>query len=97
MRRAMAMVIDYHEVVVPAAGGPELGAIEGAGLVPFDVPGAFSKEEVAKAYGVDKPLEQRIAEAKRLMKEAGYPDGFELDGITRAGEQPMVRYHVVSG
>jgi peptide/nickel transport system substrate-binding protein len=90
VRRAMAKVIDYHEVVVPAAGGPELGAIEGAGLVPFDAPGAFSKEEVAKAYGVDKPLEQRIIEAKRLMKEAGYPDGFELDGITRAAEQPMV-------
>jgi ABC-type oligopeptide transport system substrate-binding subunit len=79
----MAMVIDYHEVVVPAVGGPELGAIEGAGLVPFDVSGAFSREEVAKGYGVDKPLEQRIAEAKRLMKEAGYPNGFELDGITR--------------
>jgi len=83
VRRAMAKVIDYHEVVVPAAGGPELGAVEGAGLIPFDIPEAFSKEEVAKGYGLDKPLEQRIADAKRLMKEAGYADGFDLDGITR--------------
>ncbi len=90
VRKAMAMVIDYHEVVIPAAGGPELGAVEGAGLVPFEAQGAFSKEEVAKAYGVDKPLEQRIPEAKRLMREAGYPDGFEMEGITRAGEQPMI-------
>jgi peptide/nickel transport system substrate-binding protein len=87
VRRAMAMVVDYHQVVIPAAGGPEMGGIEGAGLVPFDAPGAFSKEEVAKAYGVDKPLEQRIVEAKRLMKEAGYPDGFELDGNTWAAIQ----------
>jgi ABC-type transport system substrate-binding protein len=86
----MAMVIDYNEVVIPAAGGPELGAVEGAGLVPFEATGAFSKGEVAKAYGVDKPLEERITEAKKLMKEAGYSEGFELDGITRAGEQPMV-------
>jgi peptide/nickel transport system substrate-binding protein len=89
VRRAMAKVIDYHQAVIPAAGGPELGAVEGAGLVPFDAIGAFTKEEVAKAYGVDKPLEQRIPEAKRLMKEAGYPDGFELDGITRGAEGPM--------
>jgi peptide/nickel transport system substrate-binding protein len=34
-------------------------------------------------------LEQRIPEAKKLMKEAGYPDGFELDGITRGAEGPM--------
>jgi peptide/nickel transport system substrate-binding protein len=90
VRRAMAKVIDYHEAVIPAAGGPELGGVEGAGLVPFEAVGAFSKEEVAKAYGVDKPLEQRIAEAKNLMKEAGYPNGFDMDGITRAGEQPMI-------
>jgi peptide/nickel transport system substrate-binding protein len=90
VRRAMAKVIDYQEAVIPAAGGPELGAVEGAGLVPFEAVGAFSKEEVAKAYGVDKPLEQRIAEAKTLMKEAGYPNGFDMDGITRAGEQPMI-------
>jgi peptide/nickel transport system substrate-binding protein len=89
VRKAMAMVIDYHQAVVPAAGGPELGAVEGAGLVPFDAIGAFTKEEVARAYGVDKPLEQRIPEAKKLMKEAGYPDGFELDGITRGAEGPM--------
>jgi ABC-type transport system substrate-binding protein len=86
----MAMVIDYDEVVVPAAGGTEVGAVAGAGLLPFGIPGAFSKEEVAKGYGVDKPLEQRIPEAKKLMREAGYPDGFELDGITRTGELPMV-------
>ena len=85
VRKAMAMVVDYHEVVVPAFGGREVKPVEGAGLLPFYMPGAFNKEEVAKAYGVDKPLEQRIVDAKRLVKEAGYPDGFQVDGITITG------------
>ena len=78
VRKAMAMVIDYRDVLVPLFGGPDLKPLEGAGLLPFNLPEAFTKQEVAKAYGVDKPLEQRIADAKRLMKEAGYPDGFQL-------------------
>ena len=85
VRRAMAKVLDYSEAVVPSTGGPKMGAVEGAGLLPFGISGAFSKEEVAKGYGVDTPLEQRIAEAKKLMKEAGYADGFDLDGISRQG------------
>ena len=87
VRKAMAMVIDYSDVVVPAFGGPELGPVEGAGLLPFYLPEAFIKEEVAKAYGVDKPLKDRIAEAKRLMKESGYGDGFQMKCIVRGGEQ----------
>ena len=83
VRKAMAMVIDYRDIVLPLFGGPELKHQGEVGLLPFDLPDAFTKEEVAKAYGVDKPLEQRIAEAKRLMKEAGYPGGFQLKATIR--------------
>jgi len=74
-------------VLVPAFGGPDLKPVEGAGLLPFYLPGAFTKEEVAKSYGVDKPLKDRTEEAKRLMKEAGYGNGFQLKCIVRSGEQ----------
>jgi ABC-type transport system substrate-binding protein len=47
-------------------------------------------KEVEKLLGIDRPMEQRIREAKKLMKEAGYPDGFKAEMISR-NQPPYLR------
>lgn len=84
--KAMAMVLDSREICIASYGGLETNPVVGGGIFPFYQRGAFTKEEVAKAYGKDKPMEDRIAEAKKLMAEAGYPDGFSLECIIRSDE-----------
>jgi len=83
VRKAMAMVLDLNAAVVAKAGGPELGDDPGFGIVPDDLPGAFSMAEVAKLIGAEGPMEDRIAKAKKLMAEAGYAQGFNASITTR--------------
>ncbi len=81
VRRALAMLVDYPGSVIAGQGSLELGV--NTGVVPPYVPSGLSWKEVEKELGVDKPMEQRIKEAKRLMKEAGYPHGFKAELICR--------------
>jgi oligopeptide transport system substrate-binding protein len=37
--------------------------------------------------GTEGPMDKRVAEAKRLLKEAGYPNGFSLECIVRTDEK----------
>jgi peptide/nickel transport system substrate-binding protein len=87
VRKALAMTLDYQELIIAGVGGLELNYVEGAGLVPFYVKEAFTKQEVARAMGTEGPMDKRVAEAKRLLKEAGYPNGFSLECIVRTDEQ----------
>ncbi len=75
VRRAMAMLIDYPGNIMAAYGS--LDFANNTGIVPGFVPTALSWKELSKVMGIDKPWEERVAEAKRLMKEAGYPNGFK--------------------
>jgi len=97
VRKALGLVVNYHDVLSVCCGGPELGAVEGAGWIPSGLPGAFSREEIAKAFGRDKPMDQRIAEAKSLMKEAGYPNGFKVNSLVRGREAFRVDTSVYLG
>ncbi|MFC1870429.1 ABC transporter substrate-binding protein, partial [Chloroflexota bacterium] len=85
VRQAMALVVDYPGTVIAAAGGTpeETGYVSPYGYVDFGLPEALSLEEVKKLMGIDKPMEERIATAKALMVEAGYPDGFSATLIVR--------------
>ena len=85
VRRAMALGVDYEGTVIAGSGAPleEVGWITPVGYVGFSIPGALSPAEVEKRLGVDKPMEERIAEAKALMAEAGYADGFKATLICR--------------
>jgi peptide/nickel transport system substrate-binding protein len=87
VRRALAMTLDYKELIIAGVGGLELNYVEGAGLVPFYLKEALTKQEVAKGLGIDKPLAQRVAEAKKLLAQAGVPNGFSLECITRSDEK----------
>ncbi|MBI2907337.1 MAG: hypothetical protein HYX92_06765 [Chloroflexi bacterium] len=44
----------------------------------------IAKEELAKMPGWRQPKDADIAEAKRLLTEAGYPDGFTVKTLVRA-------------
>jgi len=81
VRRAMAMVTDYPGAIIAGQGGIEMGV--SSGIVPPHVPTGLSWKEVEKILGIDKPMDVRIKEAKKLMKEAGYPEGFKAELITR--------------
>ena len=81
VRRAMAMIVDYPGSVVAEVGDPAFGG--NAGIVPSYVPTGLSWKEIEKVLGIDKPMEERVEEAKKLMKEAGYPDGFKAELVSR--------------
>jgi peptide/nickel transport system substrate-binding protein len=76
VRQAMAMVLDYQGAITAAIGGPEAGFSAPVGIVPINSPESLSQQEISTILGLDKPLEERIAKAKQLMKDAGYANGF---------------------
>ncbi|MBI4307450.1 MAG: ABC transporter substrate-binding protein [Chloroflexi bacterium] len=79
VRRAVDLVIDRQ--AVSALIG------QGAGVVGwYMMPGtvwAVSDADLGKKAGYRQPKNEDIAEAKRLMTEAGYPKGFSTSLITR--------------
>ena len=81
VRQALAMLVDYPGSIIAGQGSPELGV--NTGVVPPYVPSGLSWKEVEKILRIDKPMEERIKEARRLMKEAGYPDGFKAELVCR--------------
>jgi len=75
VRQAMALVTNMEESVIAGFGSTDFRNSERAIM-----PSAYGlpKAEVYKLLGWDKPMEERKAEAKKLLDEAGYSDGFKL-------------------
>lgn len=71
VRRAIAHAIDYDEIVNQLHGG---FAIQASSLLH---PGMFGFDAE-----VSKPIKHDVNEAKRLLAEAGYPDGLKLSAVT---------------
>ena len=77
MRKAIYLAVDRHEIAEISQGGSAL-------LGNFFPPGyALSEEEVLSLPGFRVSAEggthpDDLMEAKRLLTEAGYPDGFKL-------------------
>jgi ABC-type transport system substrate-binding protein len=81
VRKAVALATDREKMIEIAVEG--WGA-EGGFMGPH-TPFAISREELLQypQYGHD--MEKRRAEAKRLLAEAGYPNGFDVDLMLRRG------------
>ena len=71
VRKALAMTLDYQELIIAGVGGLELNYVEGAGLVPFYLKEAWTKKEVAKALGIDGPMDKTDRRGKETAGGSG--------------------------
>lgn len=95
VRRAMHLALDRQEMIDTLSFG--LGAMDPPGMNGGRGGGwAISQEELAKLPGYRRPKEQDLAEAKRLLAEAGHPNGFKFalqynaTGVTRRASEAQV-------
>lgn len=82
VRRAIGLVLVEEDLIVGYSGDVKFG-IPGQGLLAPSL--GIPQEEVAKLMGWDKPYSERVSEAKKLLAEAGYADGFTLDFLSTKG------------
>jgi len=84
VRRAMALVLVQEDVLIGYSGDAMFGTTD-IGILQrsFGLPA----DEIRQIMGWDKPMAERVAEAQQLMAEAGYPDGFKLNMLSRQGTQ----------
>ena len=82
VRRAMHLVVDRHQFVEIVAQGL---AVPAGPVTPVYTDLANTAEWLLQQPGYRKDKTQDMADAKRLMKEAGYEDGFEVDGLFSTG------------
>ena len=84
LRKAVALAIDRDEIVKVITGG------QGSWAMPSAMPGLFSDAEVKQL------LKQDIAEARRLVAEAGHPNGLTVElPHFRATEDTDVLYQLI--
>ena len=76
VRRAMHLAIDRDEVDQTVNAGQGVKYLVPGSPAEWQ-PMTITQEELAKLPGYRKPKEQDLAEAKRLLAEAGYPNGFK--------------------
>lgn len=79
VRRAVSLVLDRQAALKVAKAGVIAGYLNPR--TKWGIP----TEEILKRPGYRQPKDQDIAEAKRLMAEAGHPNGFEVPLLCRQG------------
>ncbi|MFC2122992.1 ABC transporter substrate-binding protein, partial [Bacteroidota bacterium] len=83
VRQALALLVDQRKMRLAGYGGEDWGHYDfayfygGYGL--YDGIGA---RQFHQEMSWDKPWDDRVAEAKQLMKDAGYEKGFKLELLT---------------
>jgi peptide/nickel transport system substrate-binding protein len=83
VRQAMSLVIDYPGSVVASAGTAEVGHVTPVGMIPSYMKEAMTQKDLMAAMGIDKSMDDRVAKAKQLMKDAGYANGFSTEILTQ--------------
>jgi peptide/nickel transport system substrate-binding protein len=81
VRQAMAIAIDYPALTVASSGSLQAGHVAPAGILPVSMKDAIPQKDLMAALGIDKSMDERLAKAKQLMKDAGYADGFSAEII----------------
>src|SRR5215470_1660274 len=92
VRKALSLALDRYEMVKTL--GPLTGLDTIAGPMPPGTPWTLSGEELQALPGFGKDHEANLREAKRLLAEAGYPDGFHTVLTNRAVKLPYIDFGV---
>jgi len=92
VRRAFGLVMRQEDQIIARSGAIPWGDL-GRGF--FHVSWGLPKEEIAEIMGWNQPYEARVAEAQKLMKEAGYANGFKLEMVSaQSGRQRSIVDHI---
>jgi peptide/nickel transport system substrate-binding protein len=81
VRKAVHLILDRDKMLAAKWGARENGVYAAPVPVPLE-PYALSEAELAKLPGYRQPKAEDIAEAKKLMAAAGFPQGFKIEGKT---------------
>jgi peptide/nickel transport system substrate-binding protein len=88
VRKALTLAIDRYDMAKTLA--PLTGLETVGGLSHPDSPWALSGEELQVLPGYGKDYAANLREAKRLLAEAGYPDGFQTVLTNRNVKLPYI-------
>jgi peptide/nickel transport system substrate-binding protein len=88
VRKAMSLALDRYDMAKTLAPLSGLDAV--SGLIPPKAPWALPPEELQALPGFGKDHEANLKEAKRLLAEAGYPDGFKTVMLNRSIKLPYI-------
>jgi ABC-type transport system substrate-binding protein len=92
VRKALTLAVDREDMA------KTIGALSGldivGGLEPPWTPSALGPEELQEVPGFRKDHEANVREAKRLLAEAGYPNGLKVVLTNRAVKLPYIDFAV---
>jgi peptide/nickel transport system substrate-binding protein len=88
VRKALTLAIDRYDMAKTLAPLTNLDTI--GGLMHPDTPWALPPEELQRLPGFGKDAEANLKEAKRLLAEAGYPNGFKTVLTNRNVKLPYI-------
>jgi peptide/nickel transport system substrate-binding protein len=88
VRKALTLAIDRYEMARTI--GPLTSLDTVGGLIPPGAPWALSAEELQALPGFSKDHEASLKEAKRLLAEAGYPNGLKTVLTNRSVKLPYI-------
>ncbi len=88
VRKALSLALNRYDMaktLKPLSGLETIG-----GLVHPDAPGGLTPEDMQDLPGFSKDYEANVKEAKRLLNEAGFPDGFKVSLTNRSVKLPYI-------
>jgi peptide/nickel transport system substrate-binding protein len=92
VRKALSLAIDRYEmakIIGPLTSLDTIGGPQPPGSL-----GALSPEELQQLPGFSKDYDASLKEAKQLLAEAGYPDGFKTVLTNRSVKLPYIDFGV---
>jgi peptide/nickel transport system substrate-binding protein len=92
VRQAMSLALNRYEMAKVI--GPLTGLETVGGLIHPDSPWTLTPEELQELPGFGADYEANLKQAKALLEEAGYPNGFETTLLNRAVKLPYIDYGV---
>ncbi len=92
VRRALSLAIDRYDI--GKILGPLTGLETPGGIMHPNTKWSLPPEELQKMPGFGPDYEANVKEAKRLLTEAGYPNGFKTALLNRSVKLPYIDFGV---